>query len=300
MVQPAAFGPNPVTTDNVFQNYSVDRGYLPRIQEKALREFNMMAASLQREGVEVVIMDDTPEPPKTDAVFPNNWITTHEDGSVIIYPMMAMNRRSERTMGIIEKISDLYHVRELIDLTHFEYENKFLEGTGSMVLDRVNKQVFSSISYRTSSEVLQVFSSKSGYRVISFHAVDQENRPVYHTNVMMSVTEKQVIVCLDAVRAEEEKQELLAAIHKSGRELLEISYDQIRRFCGNVLEVRNAQNENLLVMSDSAYEGFNDDQIASIEKYDRIIHTPLTTIETYGGGSARCMIAEIFLPNQGE
>ena len=281
--------------DNAFQHLPKGLQDHKLVQRKVSVEFDSFVKLLRQNGVEVIVFQDTPEPAKTDAIFPNNWFSTHDDGSVVLYPMMNENRRWERTSGVLDVLKD-YAISKTIDLTHFEQDGKYLEGTGSLVLDRINRIAYASISGRTSKEVIEDLVESKPFEIIYFHAVDNHGRPIYHTNVIMSVTTHFLIVCMEAIGSKEERQNILTRARISGKELIDISYDQVCSFCGNVLEVKNTANELLLVMSSRAYENFDHEQLKQIESRNKIIHSPLPAIETLGGGSARCMIAEIFLP----
>ncbi|MCJ8211194.1 arginine deiminase-related protein [Mucilaginibacter sp. RS28] len=295
MIRPANFGYNEQTAEsNAFQQQS--HATTSDVQANALKEFDNYATVLRNNNVDVVVIDDTAEPRKPDAIFPNNWVSFHESGNVYLYPMQAENRRLERREDVIRKLEDQFRVKHMIDLSRFELQQKFLEGTGSMVLDRVNKIAYACISPRTDAEVLYTFAESEGYRIITFKAIDQNATPIYHTNVLMCMGSQFVVICLDAIADETEKQELLNSFAITGKEVVAITFEQMNRFAGNMLEVENKQGEKLLVMSKQAYESLHQEQIEKLSKYARLIYSDLTTIETIGGGSARCMLAEVALP----
>ena len=293
MIRPVNFGFNAETAvNNAFQTAGNDAG----AQQKALQEFDDFVQLLRQNGVDVTVVNDTPQPYTPDSIFPNNWVSFHSDGTVVLYPMYAGNRRLERKPGVLEAVKDKFSLQNTIDLSSHEAENVFLEGTGSMVLDRQNKIAYACISPRTDYFVLTEFCEKMGYTAEVFDAIDQKGQAIYHTNVMMCVADKYVVICLDAIAAEHEKEQVSASIIKSGKTIIPISYEQMNHFAGNMLQVSNNKSAPLLVMSSQAYASLTKEQIQQLERFNGIIHSPLTTIETNGGGSARCMMAEIHLP----
>ena len=291
MIEPVSFGFNEETaSNNYFQkNISIDNA-----QEKAFDEFEKFVEALKSNGILVHVIKDTMNPKTPDSIFPNNWISFHEDGKMVLYPMFAPNRRAERKQSVLDEISTIFHPKETIDLRYFEEKNVFLEGTGSMVLDRVNKIAYACLSDRTDKEVLEDFCLKLGYERKIFHAVDIDGKPVYHTNVLMCVADRYAVVCLDAVKDFDEQEMLINSLEESGKEIIAIGLNQMQHFCGNMLQVSNTAGEYFLVMSSQAYEHLSADQIETIQFYNKIIHSPLETIETIGGGSARCMMAEVY------
>ncbi len=297
MVRPVRFTYNAQTAlTNAFQsNTSSDD---QKTQELALAEFDGFVKILKENGVEVIQVFDTPEPHKPDSIFPNNWVSFHEDGTVVLYPMLTENRRWERRRSILELISTGFQINNEIDLTHYEAENKFLEGTGSMILDRENKICYACLSPRTDLEVLNDFAQKLGYRTVVFTSLDANGKEVYHTNVMMCVAKKYAVICLESIKDEKECENVIFTIHQSGKEIVPISLAQMNKFAGNMLELHNAQGESLLVMSEQAYLSLEQKQIDQIQQYSKIVYAPLYTIETNGGGSARCMLAEVHLPKK--
>jgi hypothetical protein len=269
-------------------------------QRLALDEFNRFVALLRDNGVDVTVIDDTPDPYTPDSIFPNNWISFHEQGLVCLYPMFAANRRQERKPAVLHQLGHAFHIGQTLDFSSYEQEGLFLEGTGSMVLDRDNKIAYACLSPRTDKSVLLDFCGKTGYTPEVFAAVDSRHQAIYHTNVMMCVADRYVVVCLDSLPVGTERQHLSATIGSSGKELFPISLQQMDHFAGNMLQVHNRQGERLLVMSSQAYHSLSPQQIALLSSYNKIIHSPLTTIETNGGGSARCMMAEVHLEPRSE
>ena len=292
MIKPVNFGFNEETaSNNAFQFKDSNSD----VQTRALNEFNNYVKKLEENGINVLVVEDTPKPYTPDSIFPNNWISFHEDGRLCLYPMFALNRRQERKNTVMDAVKNKFAVKNIVDLTKFENENLFLEGTGSMVLDRDNKIVYACLSERTNIKVLNEFAKILGYSIASFNAVDKNGLPIYHTNVVMSVSEQIVVICLDTVNDASEKEMLLSTIKKSNKELLEISFEQMSNFAGNMLQVKNDKGKQFMVMSKTAYNILDAKQIDLIKKYNEIIAVDIDTIERNGGGSARCMLAEIFL-----
>jgi len=293
MIRPWHFGYNAETAvNNAFQVKKEDA----QTQQKAEREFDDFVAQLQKNGVDVTVVQDTPEPHTPDSIFPNNWISFHSGGEVLLYPMFAVNRRNERNPEVLNIIGKRFLVKETIDLSHYEKDNIFLEGTGSMVLDRDKKIAYACLSQRTDKNVLEEFCRKMHYTAEVFFAADQNGLAIYHTNVMMCVADKYIVICLDAIPDASERRHVESTIAKSGKELITITLGQMNHFAGNMLQVENNKAEKLLVMSSQAFKSLSDQQINKLESFNRIIHSSLYTIETNGGGSARCMMAEIHLP----
>ncbi|MFT3824493.1 MAG: arginine deiminase-related protein [Chitinophagaceae bacterium] len=295
MIRPVNFTFNAETAvNNAFQV----SGQASDAHEKAVKEFDALVATLRNNDVDVLVVDDTPEPHTPDSIFPNNWVSFHEDGTICLYPMFADNRRDERKPTVLEQVSKRFVVKQLADFTHYEDEESFLEGTGSMVLDRDNKIAYACLSPRTNENVLDDFCETMGYESVIFDAVDAKGQPIYHTNVLMCVADKYVVICLDCIPNEFEREIVKDSIAQSGKELIEISMDQLNHFAGNMLQVKNQKGDLLLVMSSQAWNSLTPEQQYKLNTFNIIIHAPLTTIETNGGGSARCMMAEIFLPTQ--
>ncbi|MEO5909394.1 MAG: arginine deiminase-related protein [Pelobium sp.] len=293
MIRPVAFGLNIQTAaSNAFQNRTALQ---EKVQEKALAEFDDFVAKLSANGIEVTVIDDTLKPHTPDSIFPNNWISFHEDGSVYLYPMQAENRRLERREDLIDELSKQFLITEINDLSFTEERGEYLEGTGSMVLDREHKIAYACLSIRTQEKVLDIFCKESGYKAVKFHALDENQMAIYHTNVMMCVGESFIVICLEAVPDENEKVMLMKSFEATKKEVVLISLAQMNQFAGNMLEVKNKKEENFVVMSESAFRSLNPAQIAQLEKYATLLYSPIPTIEENGGGSVRCMMAEIHL-----
>lgn len=292
MIRPVAFGFNLQTAEsNAFQHKADGEN----VQEKALVEFNNFVNKLRLNHINVIVIEDTLQPNTPDSIFPNNWVSFHNDGSVYIYPMQAENRRMERRDDILDILSTQFNITEINDLTFTEEKEEYLEGTGSMVLDRENKIAYACLSVRTNPKVLEIFCVESSYKAITFLAVDENNKPIYHTNVMMCVAEKFVVICLESIPDLAEKEQLINSFKNTGKEIIDISFEQMNNFAGNMLEVKNTLNQSFLVMSQSAHSCLTETQITQINKYAEILSSPIPTIEKIGGGSARCMMAEIHL-----
>jgi len=295
MIRPVNFVFNEQTAgSNAFQNRNAEQ---QRVQYKALQEFDNLVNVLRENGVDVIVIDDTAEPHTPDSIFPNNWVSFHNDGTVFLYPMMAENRRLERREDIIMQLEDEFKVKHVIDLSHFEHENKFLEGTGSMVLDRENKIAYACLSPRTNKEVLEEFCRDSGYKSVLFHAVDQNGMDIYHTNVLMCIGSSYAVICLNSIKDEAEKQNVIDSLQSTKKQIVDISFDQMNHFAGNMLEVQNNSGESLLVMSKSAWDSLNYEQKAILSSFSKPVYSDISTIENNGGGSARCMMAEVHLPH---
>ena len=295
MIEPAAFGFNAETAQN---NYFQINSENAETQTKALQEFNNFVEKLRSKGINVITVKDTLEPHTPDSIFPNNWISMHQDGTVVLYPMCAVNRRWERRNDILEILKRNFSVKEIIDLSAPENDGKFLEGTGSMIFDHDKKIAYGSVSLRLDEPLFREFCEKFGFEPVVFHSyqtANNERLPIYHTNVMMCVADQFVVICLDCIDDETERVKVVNAIVNSGKEIIEISESQMQQFAGNMLQVQNSDGKKFLVMSQSAYQSLTPEQISNIEKYSEIIYSDLETIETNGGGSARCMLAEVFL-----
>lgn len=293
MIRPAAFAYNPQTAvNNRFQKISEPLN----VQQKALQEFDDFVKMLRTSGINVTVIEDVPEPHTPDAVFPNNWVSFHEDGTVVLYPMFAPNRQLERNKNVIASINKTFFIRSTIDLTGYEKQGIFLEGTGSMVLDRPYELAYACLSPRTCPTALYDFCDAMGYQPVLFNASDAEGNEIYHTNVMMCVADQYAIICLDTIRDTVQKQMLVSRLTETGKEIIGISLEQMNQFAGNMLQLENKAGEQLLVMSTRAFHSLNEDQVNQIRSFNPIIHSPLNTIEDNGGGSARCMMAELFLP----
>ena len=290
MIEPVNFGFNAETAVN--NSFQVHTG--ENIQQQALSEFNEFVTLLKENKIDVTVIKDTEDPYTPDSIFPNNWVSFHKDGTVFVYPMYASNRRKEKEKHILEKIRTSFHINTIIDLSHYEKQQLFLEGTGSMVLDRKNRIAYACISPRTSIVVLNEFCRLNNYSACTFSSKDMNGIDIYHTNVLMCIAEKFAVICLESIADKTEKKKITDLLIETGKEIIEISFQQLNSFAGNMLQVRNTDNELLLVMSTQAYESLTRLQVNRLSKFNRLIHANLQTIESAGGGSARCMMAEIF------
>jgi hypothetical protein len=294
MIRPVNFGFNEETAEsNAFQNRDAAQ---QDVQLKALAEFDSFVQVLRDNSVDVTVVDDTPQPYTPDSIFPNNWVSFHDDGSVYLYPMQAENRRIERREDIIRELQDAFKVTHIIDLSRYEAENKFLEGTGSMVLDRDNKIAYACLSPRTDADVLQQFCEQAGYKAVLFHAVDEHGQAIYHTNVLMAIGSKYVVICLDSITDDDELEQVIDSFERTGKDIISISFAQMNHFAGNMLEVQNATGESLIVMSKSAWNSLDEEQREALSLHSKPVYADINTIESIGGGSARCMMAEVHLP----
>ncbi len=299
MIEPVGFGFNEETSvNNYFQQQDDVAGN--EIQKQALEEFVCAVEKIRSKGVDVTTVKSLEGTP--DSIFPNNWVSFHRNGKVVLYPMFAENRRKERRMDILKALQDKgFYIDRVVDYTTKEESGTFLEGTGSMVLDRAKRIAYAALSERTDKWLFHRFCSDFNYKPVEFHAyqtVDDRKLLIYHTNVMMSVAENYVVACLDTVTNALEKERLVKAIKNSNKELIPISEDQMCHFAGNCLQVRNKKNNLFLILSETAYHSLSDSQIKKISSLNEIIPIAVPTIEKYGGGSIRCMIAEIFLPQK--
>lgn len=294
MIRPAAFGYNEETSANNYFQSAVTLDS-KELQSKALAEFDRMVQILKNCGIEVIVIEDTPEPVKPSAVFPNNWLSTSPDGTLFVYPMFAPNRRLEKREDILQSINEKFIVKNFQDWSEYEVEGKFLEGTGSMIIDHENKVIYACYSSRTEVSVLEKYANTNGYRAIIFYATDKNGFPVYHTNVVMVLGEKFAVLCEEAI---EEEWELIAVkqlLESTAHEVIRITREQMHHFAGNMLQVKNKSNENFLVMSQTAFDSFTKDQKEQLSSFCTLLPIPVPTIEQTEGGSVRCMMAEIFL-----
>jgi len=294
MIRPTRFYPNPETAaDNAFQrNADRDSNALTLMARK---EFGAVVKTLRTAGVNVHVFEDTAEPEKPDAVFPNNWISTHHDGRIALFPMYSALRRRERRKDIIEELRKHYRVTEVIDYSAFEDEGCCLEGTGSLVFDHLNKIAYVSLSNRTNPKVIQRFADDFRYEPVTFTSIGSNGRPIYHTNVMMCIGTAFAMVGLEMIPNKAERQLVRARLEKSGKEIVELSADQIANFAGNAIELHNKHGEKLLVLSGRADRALTEDQRKKLNRYARLVPLELPTIEL-GGGSARCIMATVHLP----
>ena len=291
MIRPTAFGFNTETApSNAFQhsaNYPSSQ-----VQLAALKEFEALYAALTEKGIEVIPFNDTVVPTKPDAIFPNNWFSTHADGTIFLYPMLSPVRRKERREDILERLKEISVVKELIDLSPFEDKGKFLEGTGSLVFDHSNKIIYAALSPRTDAPLAQVVADELKHELVTFKTADKKGEAIYHTNVVMNVSDSLAVVCFDCIT--ENKAAVKQTLQTSGKEIIEISVEQMENFCGNMLLLQNKQPQKFMVMSERAFKSLDAAQMKTIEKHAEIIYSSLSTIEEVGGGSARCMLAEVY------
>jgi len=294
LVRPAAFGFNSeAAKSNVFSYASNDPGF-PAL---AVREFESLADRLDQAGVNVLVLDDTPDPAKPDAVFPNNWFSTHADGTLVLYPMATAARRPERRTDALGTVLEDwgFELRQIVDLTAHEKTGRFLEGTGSLVLDRSRRRAYAGLSLRTDADVLQEFGEKLGYSIHVFDARDPGGRPIYHTNVVLALGTDFAVLCSEALTPDH-RGALIADIEESGRRIIDLSFAQLRRFGCNLLELRSNKDEPVIALSAKALSALGRDQVRALEGFGELVAADVPTIEAVGGGSVRCMIAEIHLP----
>lgn len=297
MIEPVLFNYNSETAvNNYYQSNDLTLSN-EKVQQKARDEFSEFVSLLRSKGVNVFVFKDTIEPHTPDSIFPNNWISLHQNGEVFLFPMFAKNRRAERRLDIISKLKNNFNVTKINSLTYYENQNIYLEGTGSMIFDRVNKICYAARSLRTNEIVLEDFCSQIKYELVVFSAFQDANNKrleIYHTNVMMCVANNYAVVCLDSIDSNTERLNVVNSLSKTKKEIIEISEYQANQFAGNMLQVTGDQD--YLVMSKTAYDSLNKSQIEQITSFNDIIYANLDIIEKCGGGSARCMMAEIFLP----
>lgn len=294
MIRPAAFGFNTETAENNFfqKRQRIDASTLHQI---ALSEFNAMVNSLREKNIDVLVIDDTKEPIKPSAIFPNNWLSTSPDGKLFVYPMYAANRRSEKRDDILKLLAQKFIVVDVQDWTELEAEGRFLEGTGSMVMDHNNKLIYAAISERTNPAALEKFVTANDYSAVVFLATDKEGNPIYHTNVVMALGEKFCVLCEEAI---EEEWELIAVkqlLQSTEHEIIPITRKQMHAFAGNMLEVKNKTGKNYLLLSQTAFESLTNEQKEKLHSFAELLPISIPTIEAAEGGSVRCMMAEVFL-----
>ena len=294
MIRPARFYPNPETAaDNAFQrDANCDLDALTLVARK---EFDAAVQMLRAAGVNAHVFEDTAEPEKPDAVFPNNWISTHHDGRIALFPMYSALRRRERRQDIVEELRKHYRVTDVIDYSALEDEGCYLEGTGSLVLDHLKKIAYVSLSNRSNPEVIQRFADDFSYEPLTFTSIGSNGQPIYHTNVMMCIGTDFAMVGLEMIPNKAERQQVRSRLEKIGKEIVELSADQIANFAGNTIELQNKSGEKLLVLSSRAARALTEEQRKTLTRYARLLPLELPTIEL-GGGSARCMMATIHLP----
>lgn len=302
MIRPVSFRMNEQTAVNNYYQKVLDQLTPETVNQKAQAEFDAFVAQLRKVGVHVVVVQDTLEPDTPDSLFPNNWVSFHANGDAVLYPMFAPNRRLERREDIFDILEEEgFQLSEIMDYTTAEADAIFLEGTGSMVLDRVNAKAYCALSPRADEDLFMEFCEDYEFTPIVFNAfqtVDGQRKPIYHTNVMMCVGDTFAVICADCIDDKKERKMVLDSLHGDDKDLILITEDQVNCFAGNMLEVLGADERRYLVMSDSAYKALTKKQIEQLEEHVTILHANLDTIEACGGGSARCMMAEIFLPIQ--
>lgn len=299
MVRPANFGFNPETAENNFYQKK-DKRDPQEINKLAQKEFDGFVGLLEEKGVNVLVIEDTDDPKKTDAIFPNNWFSTHEDGKVILYPMFSPNRRQERRTDIIQILMKKgFKISDIIDLSFFENDEQYLEGTGSLILDRIKKVAYACRSIRTHAVPLAYFGRIMDYEIVEFDAtqvIEGIVSPIYHTNVMMHIGSEIAVVCLDSITLASEKLKVQEYLEKTGKKMIPITTKQKFQFAGNMLEIKSSDGTKLTVMSEAAFQSLGQVQVQTIQRYTDLVVPNIATIEKLGGGSARCMMAEIFLP----
>lgn len=299
MIRPRHFRANEQTAVNNYFQAILDQDPAEVIA-MAQREFDDFVSVLRTNGVRVIVVEDRPDIDTPDSVFPNNWVSFHSSGTVVLYPMFAENRRKERREDIMDILETKGHrIEQVVDYSPAERDQLYLEGTGSIVMDRVNQKVYCALSARAHEQLILEFCEDFHCTPVIFTAnqtVDGDRLAIYHTNVMMCLGEDYAVICLDTIDDEEERKNVIDHLHADGKEIVEITEDQMHQFAGNMLQVLGKDNQRYLVMSSAAYQSLDSEQIEQLQKYNPILHSPLTTIEAGGGGSARCMMAEVFLP----
>ncbi|WP_437921396.1 citrulline utilization hydrolase CtlX [Sphingobacterium sp. LRF_L2] len=292
MIRPVAFGFNAQTAvNNAFQQQDEN---IVQVKTKAIEEFDNFVDKLKCADIDVLVIEDTEEPHTPDSLFPNNWISFHEDGKVVLYPMYAENRRLERKETVLSTVYEKFKVNELLDLSAYEQQGIFLEGTGSFVLDRDRKIAYACLSPRTDAGLFTEVCDLLGYQAVVFHAYDKNGAAIYHTNVMMCIADSYAVINLDSI-PEDEREGIKTKIEESGKDIIAITHEQMDHFAGNMLQVRNSRGIPYLIMSTQAWETLDEVQKQLLKGRNPIIHSDLATIERNGGGSARCMMAEVFL-----
>jgi hypothetical protein len=292
MVRPAAFGFNEQTAANNFFQDRAEKNNA-RLQQDALQQFDAMVFLLRENQVEVIVLQDSAEPPKPDAIFPNNWFTCR-NGEITVFPMFAPNRRQEKRLELIKQIKSFSGANTIKDLSAYEQEQKFLEGTGSMVFDHENRTIYSCLSGRTNQELFEKFAREQGYVPVAFEAADENGQEIYHTNVMLCIGRKFAVICSAAIADAMERQFILEMLSTSGHEIIDISFEQMKNFAGNMLQLQDLQGRLYLLMSSTALNSLKLEQIQSLQKFCSFITPDVSHIEKAGGGSVRCMVAEIF------
>jgi hypothetical protein len=294
MIRPASFGFNTETaTSNVFQgSISIDEH---QVQVKAIEEFDQFVDTLRAHNINLLVIEDTPYPAKPDAVFPNNWFCTLQDGTIAMFPMQAVNRRIEVRSDLIQTLKDQFIVTNTEDWATYDAENLFLEGTGSMIIDHEHKIIYACISPRTNKGLLQQFAQAHGYTTVSFHSTDERGIQIYHTNVIMHLGEDYAVICLESIKDEGERKQVIDSLTNTNHEILDITMEQVRHYAGNMLQVMSIDNILYTILSQQAFDSLHEQQKQQLQTYTNLLPMNINTIETVGGGSVRCMMAEIFL-----
>ena len=304
MIRPVSFRMNEQTAVNNYYQKVLESVTPETVQFKALQEFDDFVEKLRTVGVKVIVINDTKNTDTPDSIFPNNWISFHENGDVALYPMFAENRRLERREDILEMLEESgYQINNVVDYTSAEEEKIYLEGTGSLLLDRVNGKAYCALSPRADEDLLIEFCEDFEFTPVSFVAnqtLNEKRMPIYHTNVIMCLGEKFSVICLDSIDDKKERKEVIKHLKEDKKEIIAITEEQVNSFAGNMLQVLGKNEERYIVMSNSAYESLTKQQLNQIEKHGKILYSSLDTIEACGGGSARCMMAEVFLPRNEE
>ncbi len=299
MIRPVRFEQNPLTMAS--NKFMTELDASPEEQQAAAAtEFEALRAALSEAGITVIVVDDTPEPHTPDSVFPNNWVTFHSDGRVVLYPMEAPNRRTERRGDILDLLQARhgFEIHDVVDLSPHEEHGRYLEGTGSLVLDRPNRVAYACRSSRTNNDVLAEFGERLGYDVVQFDAVDRHGIAIYHTNVFMNVGEAIAVICAEAIAGPNEREFVLERLRSTGHEIVELNFDQLDAFAGNMLELENSAGERVVAMSQSAYDSLRPDQREVLLANGRVAVADIRHIEQSAGGSVRCMLAEVHLPRR--
>ena len=300
MIRPAQFRMNEQTSVNNYYQKDLENALPEAVNKMAVKEFDAMVKKLKKAGIKVIVVKDTKEFDTPDSIFPNNWISFHANGTIGLYPMFAKNRRLERKESVLEAVeAQGFVVKNVIDYTAAEADNLFLEGTGSILLDRVNNKAYCAISDRADEELFIEFCEDFEYTPVVFSAyqtVNGKREKIYHTNVMMCIGDRFAVVCLASIDDKKERKSLIKHLQDDGKKVIEISEEQVNSFAGNMLQLKGSEDASYLVMSESALNSLRPAQVQLIESYTTIVSSPLDTIESCGGGSARCMMAEVFLP----
>ncbi|HVX51724.1 MAG TPA: arginine deiminase-related protein [Chitinophagaceae bacterium] len=294
MIRPAAFGYNTETAaNNVFQSATMLSQ--EEVQQKAVQEFDVFAEALRKKGINVIVVQDSPLPVKPDAIFPNNWFCTLQDGTIAVFPMYAPNRRLEKRDDMLETLMNEYDAKDVEDWSEYEAENLFLEGTGSMIIDHANKLIYACLSPRTNKTVLGKFANAHGYKAITFTATDENGVQVYHTNVIMHIGETYAVICLESIPDETERIAVSQLLTTTGHEIIPITLQQVHAYAGNMLQVKNSKGKKFTILSRQAFKALTGGQKDILKIHTTLLPVDIPTIETIGGGSVRCMMAEIFL-----